>query len=105
MRSRLFDLVVVAFCLLLQGYFGWHYLYGSRSSATLAAMEEEAERVARQLAAEIAVRQGIEAKVVLLRPEHLDPDMLDEIARRTLSYNAKRELIVRFKHSDINNIN
>ena len=45
MRKRLFDLVVMRFCLLLQGYFGWHYLYGSRSSATLEAIEEEARAI------------------------------------------------------------
>ncbi len=101
MRKYLFDLVVMAFCLLLQGYFGWHYLYGSRSSATLAAVEEEAERLAGELSTETAVRQAIEAKVALLRPEHIDPDMLDEVARRTLHYIGKRDLIIQIKHSNI----
>jgi cell division protein FtsB len=105
MRKRLFDLVVMIFCLLLHGYFGWHYLYGSRNIATLAAIEEQAEELTAELAGEIAVRQTIEAKVALLRPEHLDLDMLDEMARRTLYYYNPRELIVKIKHNKNTTLN
>lgn len=94
MRKRLFDIVVLIFCLLLHGYFGWHYLYGSRSIATLDATEKQAEALLAELAGEIAVRQALEARVALLRPESLDLDMLDEMARRSLYYHDPAELVV-----------
>jgi cell division protein FtsB len=94
MRTRLFDLVVMGSCLLLHGYFGWHYLYGSRNVAALAAIEAQAEALSAELAGEIAIRQALEAKVALLRPESLDLDMLDEAARRTLLYYGAQELVV-----------
>ena len=100
MRKRLFDLVVMLFCLLLHGYFGWHYLYGSRNIATLEAIEEQAQALSAELAGEIAIRQAIEVKVALLRPENLDLDMLDEMARRSLYYSHPRELIVQFISSE-----
>ncbi|MDP9137448.1 MAG: septum formation initiator family protein [Pseudomonadota bacterium] len=100
MRKRLFDLVVMLFCLLLHGYFGWHYLYGSRNFATLEAIEERQQSLAAELAGEVAIRQAIEVKVALLRPENLDLDMLDETARRSLYYNDLRELVVKISPSN-----
>jgi cell division protein FtsB len=98
MRKRLFDLVVMVFCLLLHGYFGWHSLYGSRSIASLEAIEHQAEALSAELAGEVAARQAIEARVALLRPENIDPDMLDEMARRTLHYYQPRELVIRLNN-------
>jgi cell division protein FtsB len=94
MRKRLFDWVVMAFCLLLYGYFGWHYFYGSRSIAVQAQLEAKQAELLQQLDAELDKRQRLEAKVNLLRPEHVDRDFLDETARRTLNYMDSRELVI-----------
>jgi cell division protein FtsB len=105
MRKRLFDVFVLAFCLLLHGYFGWHYLYGSRNAAALAAMKGQAEALSAELAGEIATRQALEGKVALLRPQGLDLDMLDETARRILAYYGSEELVVPINPSKNNNLN
>jgi cell division protein FtsB len=98
MRKRLFDSVVSFFCLLLYAYFSWHYYYGSRNLAVLDKTETKAVELRAELQKEIEARQRLEAKVALLRPEHLDPDLLDEIARRILDYGIANELIVSTKY-------
>jgi cell division protein FtsB len=95
MRKWLFDSVVMVLCLLLYGYFGWHYFYGFRSVAVQAQIETRQTELRQRLAAEIENRRQLEAKVALLRPEHIDPDFLEEIARRRLDYVQGGELIIR----------
>jgi cell division protein FtsB len=94
MRKRLFDGVVSFFCLLLYAYFSWHYYYGSRNLTILAKTETKTIQLRAELQKEIDIRQRLEAKVALLRPEHIDPDLLDEVARRILDYGSANELIV-----------
>jgi cell division protein FtsB len=94
MRKWFFDSVVMILCLLLYGYFGWHYFYGPRSAAVLVRIETEQARLLGQMESEIAKRRQLEARVELLRPEHIDLDFLDEMARRTLSYVGQNELII-----------
>jgi cell division protein FtsB len=94
MRKRLFDSVVSFFCLLLYAYFSWHYCYGSRNLTVLAETETRTIELRSELQKQIDTRQRLEAKVALLRPEHIDPDLLDEVARRILDYGSANELIV-----------
>jgi cell division protein FtsB len=94
MQKQLFDRVVMALCLLLYGCFGWHYFYGSRSIAVQSQIEATQAELRVQLETEIEKKQQLEAQVTLLRPEHLDPDFLDEMARRILHYVDNRELII-----------
>lgn len=94
MRKRLFDGVVSFFCLLLYAYFSWHSYYGSRNLAVLAQTENKVLELQAALQKEVDTRQRLESKVALLRPEHIDPDLLDEVARRILDYGSSSELIV-----------
>ena len=97
MRKRLFDGVVSFFCLLLYAYFSWHYYYGSRNLAVLAQTENKAVELRAEVHNQIEIRRRLESKVALLRPEHIDPDLLDEVARRILDYGSAHELIVVIK--------
>jgi len=66
-------------------YFGYHAIHGSRGLLSLFAFEEEIAR-AHDTLAETGRRQAeLSARVALMRPESLDPDMLEEQARRTLN--------------------
>ncbi len=40
-------------------------------------------------------RLALERKVSLMRPESIDPDMLDELARSTLDFGKRGELVVK----------
>lgn len=94
MSKRLFDSVVMAFCLLLLVYFGWHYYRGPRSLVFHETISAKKLELSAQLEKEVGKRQRLEGKVRLLRPEHIDQDFLDELARRVLNYTSAGELIL-----------
>jgi cell division protein FtsB len=94
MALRTSDFGVSLGCLALLGYFAWHsnegprgYPYRDRLVATAAKLEAD-------LAEQQKARAKFEHKVGLLRPESIDPDLLDEMARRTLEVAKPSELIV-----------
>jgi len=97
MRIRLFDLAVTAGTLCLAGYIGWHMFEGPRSFANrdaldtrIAALETRRDEIA-------ARRVAFERKVALLRPESIDPDLLDELSRATLGYGAKGDIVMELR--------
>jgi cell division protein FtsB len=94
MKASAFDSVVLVLCLMLYGYLGWHYFYGSRSIAVLALIEAKQADLREELANEMEKRVKLEARVNRLRPEHIDQDFLDEMARRTFLYVHSRELVL-----------
>ncbi len=94
MRRYLFDMTVTVICLALLGFFGWHAMHGKRSFANqekmlvgISALEEKRDAIR-------AKRQALEARVTLLRPENIDPDMLEEMARRMLGFAHSDDLVV-----------
>jgi cell division protein FtsB len=94
MRVHKFDVVVTCACVALLGYFAWHALEGPRGSRYRQAQAGESARLTDSLAAIHAQRVALEARVALLRPGSLDPDLLDEMARATLGVAKPNELIV-----------
>jgi hypothetical protein len=63
----------------------------------LAQTENKAVKLRAEVQNEIEIRRRLESKVALLRPEHIDPDLLDEVARRILDYGSANELIIVIK--------
>jgi cell division protein FtsB len=94
MRTSAFDGVVLVLCVLLYGYLGWHYSYGSRSIAVLTQIEAKQGALRLDLEKEAEKRVQLEARVNRLRPEHIDEDFLDEMVRHTLHYVDSRELVL-----------
>ncbi len=93
-RPTRFAPVVSLGCLLILGYFAWHawhgprgYAYQEQLSGKLALLEVDRLDVAKR-------RSVLEARVSLMRPEHVDLDMLDELARSTLSMLRSNELVI-----------
>ena len=95
MVKRKFDLIVMAVCLSLLGYFGWHGYYGPRSFDHRDALTARAGVLGAKLAAVRSEREALERKVSLMRPQSIDPDMLEELARSTLDYGKPGDLIVK----------
>ena len=94
MRRHGFDLTVTIVCLCLLGFFGWHSLYGKRSFANqdkilikVAELEGSRDKIKSK-------RETLEARVTLLRPESIDPDMLEEVARHMLGFTRPNEIVV-----------
>jgi cell division protein FtsB len=95
MVKRKFDLIVMTVCLGLLGYFGWHGYYGPRSFEHRDVLAAKAAELDAKLAATRAMREALQRRVSLMRPESIDPDMLDELARSTLDYGKPTDLIIK----------
>ena len=94
MRVHKFDIAVTCACLTLLGYFAWHAFEGPRGFGYRQAQAEKSAALAEILATAQAQRNKLEVRETLLRPESLDPDLLDEMARHTLGIAKPNELIV-----------
>ena len=94
MALRRFDVIVTCACAALLGYFAWHaykgprgYPYQEQQRATVAKLQNELDGAT-------ASRDALEYRVSLLRPESIDPDLLDELARSELGLAGPDELVV-----------
>jgi cell division protein FtsB len=83
----------------LTGYFAYNLVAGERGF-------EAWMRLSRQLKAEQAgldqlraERAALDLKVANLRPEHLDPDLLDERVRAALNLVAPDEVVILWPHA------
>lgn len=91
-RARQIAPQVVAACLV--GYFVFHAVQGERGLLAYLHLQQElaqANAVERELAAQ---RAELRHRVGLLRPDSLDPDMLEERARRVLNFARPDEVVV-----------
>ena len=82
------------FCLATIAYFSYHAVNGDFGMRALARMQAEEIALRQELDERRAERQAMELRVTLLRPESLDPDMLEERARETLNYAHPNELTI-----------
>jgi cell division protein FtsB len=84
-------LYVIATALI--GYFGSQAYSGSRGLKAQQDLAQQLAALSSEIAQLKAQRSDWERRVALLRPESLDPDMLDERARTMLDYVHSRDLI------------
>ncbi|MDH3741715.1 MAG: septum formation initiator family protein [Hyphomicrobiales bacterium] len=94
MRRYGFDLTVTVVCFCLLGFFAWHGLNGKRSFANqktilvkVSQLEEKRDNVR-------AKREALQTRVALLRPESIDADMLEEMARTMLGFTKSNEIVI-----------
>ncbi len=92
---RRFDFVVTCVCFALLCYFGWHAYEGPRGFPYKEAEEAKLAVLKVRHEALHTERLRMENKVTLLRPESIDPDLLDELARGQLEL-AKPTDVVAF---------
>ncbi len=76
------------------GYFGYNLQIGDHGLKARADLERRKEALEGELAGLSEVRGRLERDVALLRPESLDPDMLDERARAILNLAHPDDLIM-----------
>jgi cell division protein FtsB len=94
MRISKFDSVVTVASLGLLGFFAWHALEGPRGFAFREKLANQTQQLSGDLTAIQKQRSDFETRIALLRPESVDPDMLDEMARSTLDVAGLHDLIV-----------
>jgi cell division protein FtsB len=85
---------LVLFAYGLAIYFGYHALSGSRGLLAWQELNRELEATQQELADLRAERADLEHKVSRLRPDSLDPDLIDEVARRNLSLVEPLDVII-----------
>ena len=66
-------------------YFAYHTVEGERGVLAWMHLKAQLEESELQLSKVTSDRQELEHRVLLLRPDHLDPDMLEERARIMLN--------------------
>ena len=94
LRRRAGDVIgpVLGFCIV--GYFVYHSIEGDRGLTAYVQLTERLAEAKAQLEEIQAERKALERRVKLLRADNLDPDMLDERARRVLNYSRPDEIII-----------
>ena len=86
--------IVPASCALLMVYFGYHAIQGDRGLLSWVKLSDDLAEAHIAFEATADERAGLERKVALLRPDGLDPDMLDERARYMLNLARADEVVI-----------
>jgi cell division protein FtsB len=97
LRAVLNALALYVIAALVIGYFGINAYSGNHGIRARQDLDQQIAQLTNELASLKAERANWERRVVLLRPESIDPDMLDERARVLLNYADPRELTLRVK--------
>jgi len=97
LRSVLTALGLYLGAALLIGYFGVNAYTGNHGLKARADLDQQIAQLSSELNALKAERATWERRVSLLKSESLDPDMLDERARRLLDYLDPRDLTLPLK--------
>jgi cell division protein FtsB len=93
-QSKIRPLLVPAVCLLFLAYFGYHAVEGDYGHHALQKLKARETELAGQLARLKADRRALDRRVALMRPESLDPDMIEERARRALNVARADDIVI-----------
>jgi len=75
-------------------YFAYHTVEGDRGIRAWLRLQDEIVGAEQQLAKVSSERRDMEHRVLLLRPDHLDQDMLEERARIMLNMSKDGDIVV-----------
>jgi cell division protein FtsB len=95
LRRIRFDFAVMIGCFAMLGYFAWHGWQGPRGFAHWRGLEVKLAAVKNAGSAVLREKVALEGRVALMRPDHVDPDMLEELARSQLDLAGANDLVVR----------
>ena len=87
-------MVLPAVCLMLLGYFAFHGVEGDFGLYALKKLKQREAALTAELADLAAEKERMEKRVALMRPESLDPDMIDERARQSLNMAHPNDRII-----------
>ena len=78
----------------LFGYFAYHVVEGDRGLIAWTRVTQELRLAKENLAAVAAERAALEHRVSHMRPDQIDPDLLDAQARRTLDVVSPDDIVI-----------
>ncbi|MBK8175901.1 MAG: septum formation initiator family protein [Rhodospirillales bacterium] len=94
LRIRARHVLFPAFGVAAVLYFAYHGINGDRGVLALRAKQQEVAAARAEYDAIKEEREALERRAKLLNPGSLDPDMLDEEARRLLNYGLPDETVI-----------
>jgi cell division protein FtsB len=95
LRRLRFDYAVTAGCLAMLAYFALHAWFGPRGFPHRDVLQSKLLALQTESIATATERKRLEGKVALMSPDHVDPDMLEELARSQLDMAGANDLVVR----------
>jgi cell division protein FtsB len=96
-RTVLNALALYTIAAMVIAYFGLNAYSGNHGLRAKQDLDQQIAQLSGELATLKAERASWERRVSLLKPESIDPDMLDERARSLLNYADPRDLTLRLK--------
>ncbi len=91
-RTWQFVASIIGACIV--GYFLYHTVEGERGWVAEVRLQNEKRAAEEELSKLRKEREALERRVNHLRPEHMDPDLLEEEARKKLNYSKPNEIII-----------
>jgi cell division protein FtsB len=93
-QSKLKPLLIPAACLLILGYFAFHSVEGDFGLLALQKLKDREAGLLAELDKLTREKNRMEKRVALMRPESLDPDMIDEKARESLNMAHRDDRVI-----------
>jgi cell division protein FtsB len=94
MRRRAKVLIAPVLGLALTGYFAYHLVEGDHGLRAWMRITQELRQAKSNLADVAAERTVLDRRVANMRPDHLDPDLLETQVRRNLDVAAPDEIVI-----------
>ena len=94
MRRRAKALVGPMLGMALTGYFAYHLVEGDRGLRAWVRLTQELRLAKDSLSAVTAERADLDHRVSHMRPDHVDPDLLDSQVRKTLDVASPDEIVI-----------
>jgi cell division protein FtsB len=94
LRKRARFIVGPTLGIALTGYFVYHLIEGDHGLLAWVRLTREIREENAKLEEVRAHRAALDLKVSNLKPEHIDPDLLDEQVRATLNLVAPNEIVI-----------
>jgi cell division protein FtsB len=91
---RLRHALIPLVCVIVLSYFAYHAVYGRHGFIAWLSLQNTVDTLEQQLAEVQATHRSLDQQVSLLRPESLDPDLLDERARATLGLASPNDIVI-----------
>jgi cell division protein FtsB len=93
-RSRFRQAIVPILGTVLVIYFSYHMVQGDHGLIAYMSLQAKVDQAEARYAQVHAERVGLERRVALLRPDNLDPDMIEERARIMLDFVGGDEIVI-----------
>ena len=93
-RQRTIDAIITGIVMCLIVYFGYHAVQGDLGLLAYIKVNQQIESLEAEAAIVSAEREALERRVVLMSPDGVDPDLLDERVRYDLGYAHPDDLVI-----------